>query len=295
MEVAAAREVALAPRRRHWLTRVIGHLGVSGIMGVGILGGLVLVAALGPVVSGNPFQMDVSERLQPPTTPHLMGTDEFGRDILTRVLHGARISLAAGVGVVAVGLGAGIALGVTAGYHGGTLGLALMGVVDLMLALPGVLLALVIAALLTPALGTAILAVGIVNVPYYARLVWGVTQTTRIQQYVEAAKAAGASDARVIVRHILPGILPAALVQATLGVGNGVLTVSALSFLGVGAQPPAPEWGLMLSEAQRFVLNAPYMGIFPGLGIMLTVLSFNLVGDALRDLLDPVLAVTLRR
>jgi peptide/nickel transport system permease protein len=165
-----------------------------------------------------------------------------------------------------------------------------MSLVDIMLALPGVLLAIVIASLLSPRLGTAIIAVGLVTIPYYARLVWSVTQTVRLREYVEAARAAGASDARIIARHVLPGVLPPALVQATLGVGNGILSVSALSFLGVGAQPPTPEWGLMLSEAQRFILVAPYMGIFPGLGIMLAVLSFNLIGDALRDLLDPVLA-----
>jgi peptide/nickel transport system permease protein len=264
-------------------------------MGVVILAGLVLLAALGPALVGDPLKMNVPQRLEPPSASHLLGTDEFGRDILTRVLNGARISLGAGVGVVAVGLGMGVILGVIAAYRGGGLGLILLGLVDLMLALPGVLLAIVIAALLSPQLETAILAVGIVNVPYYARLVWGATQTTRIQEYVQAARAAGASDARIIARHILPGILPAAMVQATLGVGNGVLTVSALSFLGVGAQPPTPEWGLMLSEARRFILNAPYMGIFPGLGIMLTVLGFNLIGDALRDLLDPVLATALRR
>jgi peptide/nickel transport system permease protein len=292
---AAAAADWVARRRRNHLSRTIGRLGTNGITGMAILSGLVLIAVLGPVVSASPVQMNVPQRLQPPTAAHLMGTDEFGRDILTRVLHGARISLATGVGVVVIGLGVGVALGVTAGYYGGTVSLALMGMVDLMLALPGVLLAIVIAALLTPALGTAILAVGIVNIPYYARLVWGAAQTTRILQYVEAAKAAGASDARIIVRHIVPGIVPPALVQATLGIGNGVLTVSALSFLGVGAQPPTPEWGLMLSEAQRFLLNAPYMGIFPGLGIMFTVLSFNLVGDAMRDLLDPVLARTLGR
>jgi peptide/nickel transport system permease protein len=251
---------------------------------------LIVVAAIGPGVSGNPMRMNVPIRLQPPSAEHLMGTDEFGRDILARVVNGARISLSAGVGVVFVGLGIGLTVGAVAAYRAGTFGLAVMSLVDIMLALPGVLLAIVIASLLSPRLGTAIIAVGLVTIPYYARLVWSVTQTVRLREYVEAARAAGASDARIIARHVLPGVLPPALVQATLGVGNGILSVSALSFLGVGAQPPTPEWGLMLSEAQRFILVAPYMGIFPGLGIMLAVLSFNLIGDALRDLLDPVLA-----
>ena len=270
-------------------------MGASGWVGGVLLAFLFVVAVAGPALTGNPMRMDVPARLQPPSPDHLMGTDEFGRDILTRVVHGAAISLGAGVGVVLVGLGTGLALGLVAAYRGGAFGLGAMGVVDIMLALPGVLLAIVIAALLSPRLSTAILAVGIVAIPYYARLVWGVTQTVRLREYVEAARAAGASDARIIVRHLLPGVFPPALVQATLGVGNGILAVSALSFLGVGAQPPTPEWGLMLSEAQRFILVAPYMGIFPGLGIMLAVLGFNLVGDAMRDLLDPVLAQTVRR
>ena len=241
------------------------------------------------------MRMDVPVRLQPPSFAHFMGTDEFGRDILTRVVHGARISLGAGVGVVFVGLGIGLVLGVLAAYRGGGFGLSVMSLVDIMLALPGVLLAIVIAALLSPRLTTAIIAVGIVTIPYYARLIWAVTQTVRLREYVEAARAVGASNARIIGRHILPGVLPPALVQATLGVGNGILSVSALSFLGVGAQPPTPEWGLMLSQAQRFILVAPHMGISPGLGIMTAVLSFNLIGDAMRDLLDPVLAQAVRR
>jgi peptide/nickel transport system permease protein len=250
----------------------------------------VCVAAMGPVLTTNPLRMNLVHRLEPPSAAHPMGTDHFGRDILSRVVHGARISLVAGIGTVALSLALGIALGITAAYRGGVVGLAVMGLVDLMLALPGILVAIVISALLSPQLTTAILAVGIVNVPYYARLVWGATQAVRLQEYVDAARAAGASDARIISRHILPGILPPAMVQATLGVGTGILTVSALSFLGVGAQPPTPEWGLMLSEAQHFVLNAPYMGIFPGAAIMVAVLGVNLLGEVLREMLDPVVA-----
>jgi peptide/nickel transport system permease protein len=264
-------------------------------MGAAVLTILMLLAAVGPSRVRDPLRMDVSARLQRPSMTHLMGTDQFGRDIFARVVRGARISLGSGVGVVAVGLGVGIALGTIAAYRGGALGLALMGVVDLMLALPGVLMAIVIAALLSPRLSTAILAVGIVNIPYYARLVWGVTQTVRVREYVEAARATGATDAHIIIRHILPSVLPPAMVQATLGVGSGMLTVAALSFLGIGAQPPTPEWGLMMSEAQRYILIAPHMGLFPGAGIMLAVLSFNLIGDGLRDMLDPVLAQAVRR
>jgi peptide/nickel transport system permease protein len=287
--------VALRGGSRRLFSRAISRWGVSGTTGALILTVLVLVAAGGPEFTGDPVRMSVPERLQSPSMRHLMGTDQFGRDILSRVVHGARISLATGVGVVVVGLGLGITIGMASAYRGGSVALILMGLVDLMLALPGVLLAIVIAALLSPRLTTAVLAVGIVTVPYYARLIWGVTQTIRVQSYVEAAVAGGASDLRIMARYILPAILPPSLVQATLGIGNGILTVTGLSFLGVGAQPPTPEWGLMLSEAQRFVLNAPYMGIFPGAGIMAAVLSFNLIGDALRDRLDPVVAHVVRK
>lgn len=255
---------------------------------------LLAVAAFGPFAVASPVRMDVPSRLQPPSAAHYFGTDEFGRDIFTRVIYGTRISLGAGLGVVCVGLSIGTAIGLTAAYRGGPFAVAMMSSVDVMLALPGVLLAIVIAALLSPRLSTAILAVGIVTIPYYARLIWGVAQTVRTRDYVEAARAAGASDGRVIWRHLLPGVLPPALVQATLGVGNGILTVSGLSFLGIGAQAPTPEWGLMLSEAQRFILVAPSMGIYSGLGIAVAVLGFNLAGDALRDLLDPTLRITVR-
>jgi peptide/nickel transport system permease protein len=292
----ASRRAPLRPAGRFSRARRrLARWGSGGLMGAALLGVLVAVAVIGPLVTSDPLRMDVPVRLQPPSLAHVMGTDQFGRDIFSRVVRGARISLGGGVGVVLVGLGIGLALGVVAAYRGGALGLGVMSLIDVMLSLPGVLLAIVIAALLSPRLTTAIFAVGIVSIPYYARLVWGVTQTIRLREYVEAARAAGASDARIIARHILPGVFPPALVQATLGVGNGILSVSALSFLGVGAQPPTPEWGLMLGEAQRFILLAPHMGIFPGLGIMAAVLSFNLIGDALRDLLDPVLAQVMRK
>jgi peptide/nickel transport system permease protein len=259
-------------------------------MGGVILAILVVLAAVGPAFVGDPLKMDVPGRFQPPSATRIMGTDEFGRDISSRVIHGARISLGAGIGVIAVGLSLGIPLGMIAAYRGGALGVALMGFVDLLLALPGILLAIVIAAILAPRLSTAILAVGIINVPYYARLAWGVTQAVRVREYVEAARAAGATDLRIIARHIFPGVLPPVIVQATLGVGTGILFVTALSFIGLGAQPPTPEWGLMMSQAQRYIVNAPYIGIFPGMGILLAVLSFNLLGDGLRDMLDPVLS-----
>jgi peptide/nickel transport system permease protein len=280
-------------KRRQYF-HVTRRIGIGGLVGILLLVFLTLVAAAGPLFVRNPMQMDVPARLEPPSMAHFFGTDEFGRDIFSRAIYGARISLGAGLGVVSVGLGLGATLGLIAGYRGGMLGVAVMSVVDIMLALPGVLLAIVITALFSPRLSTAVAAVGLVTIPYYARLIWGVTQSVRTRDYVEAARAVGASDGRIIRRHLLPGVIPPAFVQATLGVGNGILTVSALSFLGIGAQPPTPEWGLMLSEAQRFILVAPYMGIFSGLGIALAVLGFNVTGDAMRDLLDPTLKLVVR-
>jgi len=267
--------------------RRIARWGSSGLMGGVLLGILVTIALIGPLVTSDPMRMDVPVRLQPPSTAHVMGTDQFGRDIFSRVVHGARISLSGGVAVVLVGLGMGLTLGVVAAYRGGAFGLGVMSLIDIMLSLPGVLLAIVIAALLSPRLTTAIFAVGIVSIPYYARLVWGVTQTIRLREYVEAARAAGAADGRIIARHILPGVFPPALVQATLGVGNGILSVSALSFLGFGIQPPTASWGNMLQNAQRFFSTNQALAVLPGLLISLTVISINFVGDGLRDALDP--------
>jgi peptide/nickel transport system permease protein len=270
---------------RVWRRFVRNRLAVAGLV---VLVGLALIAAVGPFVVADPTEQNVRVRLQGPSWAHPFGTDEVGRDILARVVDGARISILSGLASVAVGLAVGTMLGLLAGYAGGRVGLAIMAFVDLWLALPAILLAITIAARLGPGLTSAMLAAGLVGLPSYARLARGSTLTVKRREFVDAARAIGLTDAAIMRRHILPNILTPLIVQSTIGVGNAILLVSALGYLGLGAQPPTPEWGRMLSDAQRYILDAAYIGIFPGLAIALTVLGFNLAGDGLRDALDPV-------
>jgi peptide/nickel transport system permease protein len=265
--------------------RFAGHR--IALAGAVVIGGLALVAVVGPFFVASPTQQDVPARFTSPNREYQFGTDELGRDIFARVVSGARISLSSGLLSVAVGLIGGTLIGCVAGYVGRRVDLVLMGLVDLMLALPAILLAITIAARLGQGLTAAVLAVGLVGLPGYARLARGSTLAVKRREFVDAARATGASDARIVARHILPNVLTPLVVQATIGVGNAILLVSALGFLGLGAQPPTPEWGRMLADAQRYVLDSPYIGIFPGLAISLTVLGFNLAGDGLRDALDP--------
>jgi peptide/nickel transport system permease protein len=273
------------PIARIWRRFVRNRLAVVGIL---LLLLLALVALVGPYVTDNPRRQNVRVRLQGPSWDHWFGTDETGRDVFARVVNGARISILSGLASVAVGLAGGTLLGIVAGYLEGRAGLAIMALVDLMLALPAILLAITIAARLGPGLTSAMLAAGLVGLPIYARLARGSTLTIKRREFVDAARATGLTNAAIMRRHILPNILTPLIVQSTIGVGNAILLVSALGYLGLGAQPPTPEWGRMLSDAQRYILDAAYIGIFPGLGIALTVLGFNLAGDGLRDALDPV-------
>jgi peptide/nickel transport system permease protein len=249
---------------------------------------LVAISLVGPFFAADPRQQDVRARFTRPGLEHLFGTDELGRDLFSRTVNGGRISLLTGVIAVLVGLGLGTAIGIVAGYFEGRTGLTLMAGIDLLLALPAILLAITIAARLGPGLTSAMLAAGFVGLPNYARLARGATLAVKRREYVEAARASGASNGAIMWRHILPNITTPLIVQATIGVGSAILLVSALGFLGMGAQPPTPEWGRMLADAQRYILTETYIGIFPGLAIALTVLGFNLVGDGLRDAVDPV-------
>lgn len=258
-----------------------------GVVGVGVLLVLVVGGAVGPLALGSPRAQHVQDREQGPSLAYPLGTDEVGRDILTRVVNGARISISAALVAVAVGLGGGTLLGLVAGYRGGRIELAIMAAMDLMLALPAILLAITIAARLGPGLTSAMLASGLVGLPNFARLARGSTLAMKRREFVEAARSSGAGQARIMFRHVLPNILTPLIIQATIGVGNAILLVSALGYLGLGAQPPTPEWGRMLSDAQRYFLGSPHIGIFPGLAIALTVIGFNLAGDGLRDALDP--------
>lgn len=248
---------------------------------------LVLLAVIGPLAAGDPTKQHIADRLSPPGGAYWFGTDELGRDIFARVARGAPISLASGIVSVLVGLIGGAMVGVAAGYFERRLGLVLMAVIDILLALPAILLAITVAARLGAGLLAAMLAAGLVGLPSYARLARASTLALKRRELVDAARSIGASDLQIMTRHILPNILTPLIVQATIGVGNAILLVSALGFLGLGAQPPTPEWGRMLSDAQRYITDAPYVGIFPGLAISLTVLGFNLLGDGLRDALDP--------
>jgi peptide/nickel transport system permease protein len=257
------------------------------VVGVAILVVLAVVAVVGPSLVRDPVAQNIRERLEPPNATSWFGTDDLGRDIFARVVSGTPISLASGLASVVIGLGLGTLVGTVAGYVEGRTGLTLMAAMDLLLALPAILLAITVAARLGAGLPAAMLAAGLVGLPAYARLSRASTLAVKRREMVDAARAIGATDRQIVLRHIVPNILTPLIVQSTIGVGNAILLVSALGFLGLGAQPPTPEWGRMLADAQRYVTAAPYIGIFPGLALSLTVLGFNLAGDGLRDALDP--------
>ena len=258
------------------------------LIGGGILAALTLVALLAPLLAPqDPLAQDLYGRLQPPSTSHLLGTDDFGRDILSRIVYGARISLRIGLITIALALTGGTLLGLIAGYRGGFADMLIMRLMDLMLAFPAILLAIAIVAVIGPGIDNVILAVCIVLVPQFARLVRASVLTVRETTYVEAARALGASEPRVLFYGILPNCTAPLIVQATLGMGTAILDAAGLSFLGLGAQPPAPEWGAMLAGGRELLLRAPWVMTFPGLAIFTVVLGLNLFGDGLRDALDP--------
>ena len=260
----------------------------AAVAGLVVLTIFILLALLAPlIVPYDPIATSWSLVRKPPTSTHWFGTDELGRDILSRVVYGARASLMAGLISVAIALGIGVPLGLLAGYRGGFIDALISRITDAMLACPFLILAIALAAFLGPSLGNAMIAIGISATPVFIRLTRGQVLSVKAEDYVEAARALGNPGWRIAVSHILPNILPALLVQATLSIAAAIIAEAALSFLGLGQQPPAPSWGSMLNAAQRFLTQAPWMAIWPGLAIFLVVLSFNLVGDGLRDALDP--------
>ncbi|ECF1263614.1 ABC transporter permease, partial [Salmonella enterica subsp. enterica serovar Uganda] len=235
----------------------------------------------------DPFQVRMDNVLKAPSALHLFGTDELGRDVLSRVLYGARISVLEGLFAVFIAVVLGVPLGMAAGYAGGFVESAIMRIVDVMLAFPGVLLAVVIVAILGPSLVNAMVAVGLYTMPIFARLARGATLSVRAEPYIESCRAVGMSPLRIVVKHVLPNIAGTLWVMATLHVGLAILSASSLSFLGLGAQAPSPEWGAMLSNGRSYMLIAPHVVVFPGVAILLLVLGINLVYDGLRTVLDP--------
>jgi peptide/nickel transport system permease protein len=251
----------------------------------------VLAALFGPMlVSIDPAAQTLALRLEGPSLAHLFGLDELGRDIFTRVLYGARISLLVSIVVVSISSVVGIAVGAVAGYFGGVVDEAISRVIDILIAFPGLLLAIALVAVLGPSLTNVVLALSLIGWVGYARLVRGQVLRAREFEFVHAARALGASTARVLIRHVIPTALPAVTVQATLGMGGAILAEAALSFLGLGVQPPTPSWGTMLNGGRIHLLDAPHLTIFPGLAIAVLVLGFNFLGDGLRDALDPMTA-----
>ncbi|MFD1736981.1 nickel transporter permease [Bacillus salitolerans] len=248
----------------------------------------ILVALFGPLFAPHdPLEIDLLNKLQPPSIEHWMGTDDKGRDVLSRVIYGSQLSLTVGVVSVLIGAFFGIMLGLISGYYGKWIDTVIMRIIDILLAFPGLLLALAIVSALGPSLINVMLAVGIFSIPTFARIVRGSTLATKKLEYIDAIRALGASDAKIIFVHILPNILSPIIVQGTLRLATAILTAAGLSFLGMGAQPPSPEWGAMLSSGRNFLWNAPHMATFPGLAIAIIVMGLNLFGDGLRDALDP--------
>jgi peptide/nickel transport system permease protein len=268
------------------LRRLVHRKGA--MFGLAVIGVFVAAAVFAPLLSTyDPTAQSWTAVRKPPSLQHLLGTDDVGRDILARILFGARSSLLAGVISVSIALTIGVPLGLTAGYVGGFLDAVISRLTDAMLAIPFLILAIALAAFLGPSLGNAMIAIGVSTTPIFVRLTRGQVMAVKVDDYVEAARAVGNPPWRVVLVHILPNILPALMVQASLSIAAAIIAEAALSFLGLGQQPPAPSWGSMLNAAQRFLASAPWMAVWPGLAIFLTVLSFNLLGDGLRDALDP--------
>ncbi len=252
---------------------------------------LVLIAivttALPGILPYDPYAQDLSASLQGPSPAHIFGTDEQGRDIFCRILVGSRISLSVGLLAVAIALVVGVALGSIAGYKGGIVDTVIMRVMDMMLAIPSILLAIAFMAALGKGIDKAVVAIGLVSIPEYARIVRSQILSVKENDYVAAARVIGDTDATIIFRHVLPNVLPSIIVRATLGISGAILDCAALGFLGLGVQPPAAEWGDMLGRGRNYIFSAPHLMIFPGMAITVTVLAFNLLGDGIRDAFDP--------
>ena len=285
LRLALPIESADSPRARAIRALLLRKAAVFGLLLIMLFTGLALLAPL--IAPYDPTAQSWANVRKAPSLAHWFGTDEVGRDVLSRLLYGARASLMAGGISIAIALSIGAPLGMIAGYLGGFVDALLSRLTDAMLAIPFLILAIALAAFLGPSLGNAMIAIGVSTAPIFVRLTRAQVMTVKVEDYVEGARAVGNPRWRIAVVHILPNIVPALLVQATLSIAAAIIAEASLSFLGLGQQPPAPSWGSMLNSAQRFLASAPWLAIWPGIAIFFTVLAFNLVGDGLRDALDP--------
>lgn len=282
-------QVLGSPKESAWRNFLSQFLRNKAAVVGGVIIALYLFMALfAPLLAPyDPYAIQLENKLQPPSFEHWMGTDDKGRDILSRILYGSRLSMGVGFAAVAFGSFFGILFGLLAGYYGKWVDTIIMRCMDVLLAFPGILLALAIISALGPGLINVTIAVGAFSVPLFARIVRGSTLEVKKLEYVDAIRSLGAKDSTIIFRHILPNILSPIIVQGTLRIATAILSAAGLSFLGLGAQPPSPEWGTMLSGGRDFLFSAPYIAIFPGMAIAILVLGFNIFGDGLRDALDP--------
>lgn len=284
------RDVQTRSRRRDFMHGLLRNKGA--LAGLIILCTLILAAIFAPLITRyDPIVIDPPQRTQPPSRAHWLGTDPFGRDIYTRVVYGARVSLPVGLIAVSIAATVGAILGLVAGYYGKFADGIIMRVIDIMLAFPNIMLALVVVAILGPSIRNVMIAVGIGEIPRYTRLIRGQVLSARELLYVEAAKVVGVPTPKILYRHILPNVVSPVVVLGTLSVGTAILAAAGLSFLGLGAQPPRPEWGAMLADGRQFLRSHWWVSTMPGLAIALTVLSINMFGDGLRDILDPRIRV----
>jgi peptide/nickel transport system permease protein len=258
------------------------------MVGLILISTFLFIAVFAPFLTKyDPIEQDLSNRLQPPCSENPFGRDQLGRDIMSRVIYGSRISLRIGITVIAIAATTGTVLGVVAGYLGGRIDEIVMRITDMFLAFPSLILAMAISAALGRSLENTVVAIGMVAWPRYARLARGQTLSVKEEQFIEAVRSLGASRKRIIFSHVLPQCLPPIIVQATLNMGGIILTAAGLGFIGFGAQPPIPEWGIMISDGRNFIMREWWVSTFPGLAMLFAVLGFNLLGDGLRDVLDP--------
>jgi peptide/nickel transport system permease protein len=277
-----------ADRTRTWRLAARTLRNPLTLAGLLIISLLVVLAFVAPAIAPyDPLKTNTLQRLQPPSDAHVFGTDQLGRDLFSRVLYGTRISLRIAILTAVVALAIGGPLGIVSGYFKGRLDLLLMRVTDMFMAFPRLILAMAIAAALRPTLENVVIAISLAAWPAYARLARSVAMALREENYIEAARGLGASQSRILARHVLPGVVSPVVIQVSLDMGNILLTAAGLGFIGFGAQPPTPEWGLMISEGRNYITSQWWLSTFPGIAISLVVLGFNLLGDGIRDVLDP--------